>query len=32
VDTSELTENLIREAALPLGLADVKVTAVDTDW
>ena len=30
--TSDLTENLIREAALPLGLVDVKVAAVDTDW
>jgi Protein of unknown function (DUF3052) len=30
--TSDLTENLIREAALPLGMVDVKVAAVDTNW
>jgi hypothetical protein len=29
---SEMTENAIREAALPLGLVDVKVAAVDDDW
>lgn len=29
---SEVTENLIRERALPLGVVDVKVAAVDDDW
>ena len=29
---SEVTENAIRDAALPLGLVDVKVAAVDDDW
>jgi hypothetical protein len=29
---SEITENLIREVALPLGLVDNKVAAIDTDW
>jgi hypothetical protein len=29
---SEVTENLIREVVLPLGLVDVKVAAIDTDW
>lgn len=29
---SEVTENLIRERALALGLVDVKVAAIDTDW
>jgi len=29
---SEVTENAIRDAALPLGLVDVKVAAVDHDW
>lgn len=28
----DLTENLIREEALKLGLVDVKVCAVDEDW
>ncbi|MEV4622280.1 DUF3052 family protein [Asanoa sp. NPDC049573] len=29
---SEVTENAIRDAALPRGLVDVKVAAVDHDW
>jgi hypothetical protein len=29
---SEVTENLIRDAALSLGLVDVKVAAIDDDW
>ena len=29
---SDVTENGIRDAVLPLGLVDVKVAAVDTDW
>lgn len=29
---TEITEDLIREAALPLGLVDVKVCAVDEKW
>ena len=29
---SDVTENAIRDAALPLGLVDVKVAAVDEDW
>lgn len=29
---TEVTEDLIREAALPLGLVDVKVCAVDEKW
>lgn len=29
---SDVTENLIRDVALPLGLVDVKVAAIDTDW
>jgi hypothetical protein len=29
---SEATENLIREVVLPLGLVDVKVAAIDSDW
>lgn len=29
---SDVTENLLREVALPLGLVDVKVAAIDTDW
>jgi hypothetical protein len=28
----DLTENSIREIALPLGVVDVKVCAVDADW
>jgi Protein of unknown function (DUF3052) len=30
--TSELTEDVIREIALPLGLVDIKVCAVDHVW
>lgn len=29
---SEVTENLIRDVALPTGLVDVKVAAIDEDW
>ena len=29
---SDVTENAIRAAALPLGLVDVKVAAIDDDW
>lgn len=29
---TEITEDTIREAALPLGLVDVKVCAVDENW
>ena len=29
---SDITENLIREVALPLGIVDVKVAAIDVDW
>ncbi len=29
---SDMDENLIRDAALPLGLVDVKVAALDDDW
>ena len=29
---SDVTENAIRDAALPRGLVDVKVAAVDHDW
>lgn len=29
---TELTEDTVREAALPLGLVDVKVCAVDEKW
>lgn len=30
--TSDVTENLLRDVALPLGLVDVKVAAIDADW
>jgi len=30
--TSDITDNVIREVALPLGLVDVKVAAIDEDW
>jgi hypothetical protein len=30
--TSDVTENAVREAVLPLGLVDVKVAAIDADW
>ena len=29
---SDITENLIRDNALPIGLVDVKVAAIDEDW
>ena len=29
---SDITDNVVRSAALELGLVDVKVAAVDTDW
>ncbi|MDQ1741100.1 MAG: hypothetical protein QOE53_2752 [Pseudonocardiales bacterium] len=29
---SDITENLLREEALPLGIVDVKVAALDDDW
>ena len=29
---SDITDNAIREAALPIGLVDVKVAAIDDDW
>ena len=29
---SDVTENLLREVGLPLGIVDVKVAAIDTDW
>ncbi|GAA1853776.1 DUF3052 family protein [Asanoa iriomotensis] len=29
---SDVTENAIRDAALPRGLVDVKVAAIDHDW
>jgi hypothetical protein len=29
---SDVTDNVVREHALPLGLVDVKVAAIDPDW
>ena len=29
---SNITDNVVREHALPLGLVDVKVAAIDDDW
>ena len=29
---SDITDNLVRDAALPLGVVDVKVAAIDDDW
>lgn len=29
---SDITENLLRDVALPLGLVDNKVATIDTDW
>jgi len=29
---SDITDNVVRSAALDIGLVDVKVAAVDTDW
>ncbi|MCW2494261.1 hypothetical protein [Jatrophihabitans sp.] len=30
--TSDVTDSVVREAVLPLGLVDVKVAAIDDDW
>jgi hypothetical protein len=30
--TSDVTDNVVRAAVLPLGLVDVKVAALDPDW
>lgn len=30
--TSDITDNVLREVVLPLGLVDVKVAALDQDW
>jgi len=30
--TSDLTDNIVRAAVLPLGLVDVKIAAIDNDW
>ncbi len=30
--SSDITDNLVRQHALPLGLVDVKVAAMDDDW
>ena len=30
--TSDLTDNIVRAAVLPLGLVDVKIAAIDDDW
>ncbi|MEJ0014705.1 MAG: hypothetical protein WDN07_04015 [Actinomycetota bacterium] len=29
---SDITDNLVRDVALPLGIVDVKVAAIDDDW
>jgi hypothetical protein len=29
---TDLTDNVVRELALPLGLVDVKVSAIDATW
>jgi hypothetical protein len=29
---SDITDTVIREHALPMGLVDVKVAAIDEDW
>lgn len=29
---SDITDNIVRESALPLGVVDVKVAAIDEDW
>ena len=31
-DRQPITDNVIREIALPIGLVDVKVAAIDHDW
>jgi Protein of unknown function (DUF3052) len=30
--SSDITDNIIRDHALPLGIVDVKVAAIDDDW
>jgi hypothetical protein len=30
--SSDITDNVVREHALPLGIVDVKVAAIDEDW
>ena len=30
--TSDITDNVVREHALAMGLVDVKVAAIDADW
>ena len=30
--TSDITDNVVREHALAIGLVDVKVAAIDPDW
>jgi hypothetical protein len=30
--TSDITDNVVRGHALPIGLVDVKVAAIDDDW
>jgi hypothetical protein len=30
--SSDITDNVVREHALPLGVVDVKVAAIDEDW
>jgi hypothetical protein len=29
---SDITDNIVREQALPLGVVDVKIAAIDDDW
>ncbi|MGH9095343.1 MAG: DUF3052 family protein [Acidimicrobiales bacterium] len=29
---SDITDTVVRDAALPLGLVDVKIAAIDNDW
>jgi hypothetical protein len=29
---SDITDNVVRDHALPLGIVDVKVAAIDDDW
>ena len=29
---SDITDNIVRDVALPLGVVDVKVAAIDNDW
>lgn len=30
--SSDITDNIVREHALPLGIVDVKIAAIDNDW